>query len=263
MATEINDPTTYNSFAKFSFYYANGLGISNDATTPNTLLDIATGSILDSTETYQIFTETPLVINAALNGLNGLDTGTFAEATVYAVYLVADPVDLQPTGAMISTSLTGPLMPFGYSAYALIGYATTAAAAAHFLPGYWSAGNTTVRTFTFDAPLATAVTAGTATTYTNVNLTAMVPNVPNLPVQLYTSYLPAAAGNILSLQAGNAVGAQAVVTGQVAAVHTTQIDTILAQPVVISTVSSPVINYKVGSGSDAVAIDVAGYNFFL
>ena len=262
MANEINDPTQYNSFATFGVYYANGLGISNDATTPNTLLDVATGSIMDSTQTYQIFTESPLVINAALNGLNGLDTGTFAAATVYAVYLVADPVALQATGAMISKSLTGPLMPFGYSAYALIGYATTAAGAAHFLPGYWSAGNSSLRMFTFDAPLATAVTAGASTTYANVNLIHAVPNVANLPVSIYSVYTPAAAGNTLSLQAGNATGAQAVVTGQVATVPVVSISEVLAQPVTITSVVSPVVNYKV-IASDAVAVDVAGYTFFI
>ena len=69
-------------------YYINGLGISNDATTPLTVLDVAPGSCLDSTGTYQLNSNSSITINAAVNGLNGLDTGTFAQAKVYAVYVV-------------------------------------------------------------------------------------------------------------------------------------------------------------------------------
>jgi hypothetical protein len=244
-------------------YYINGLGISNNATTPNTLLNVAPGSCLDSTGTYQFNSNVTLTINAAVNGLNGLDTGTFAQATVYAVYVVWDPVHNKVAGAMISLSNTAPLLPFGYNAFLLIGYATTVSNAAHFLPGYWTAGNTSARTFTFDAFQATAVTAGASTSYANVNLITLIPNIPNTPVQVYTAYTPNAASHTLSLQAGLATGAQAIVTGQVASVVVSTISTILAQPVTISTVVSPVINYKVSNGSDAVAVDVAGYTWFV
>ena len=243
-------------------YYINGLGIFNDATTPNTLLDIFPGSCLDSTGTFQFNSNVTLVINAAVNGLNGLDTGTFAAATVYGVYVVWDAVHNKIAGAMLSKSYTQPLLPSGYGQFLLIGYATTAAGSAVFLKGYWSAGNASARTFTYDAFLVTAVTAGTSTSYANVNLIAMVPNVPNTPVQIYTSFVPATAGDTLSLQAGNATGAQAIVTGQVAAIHVTTIDTILAQPVTISSVVSPVVNYKL-SAAGVVAVDVAGYQWFV
>lgn len=249
-------------YGQYLPYYINGLGISNDGTTPNTLLDIAPGSCLDSTGSFQLSSNATITINSAINGLNGLDTGTIAASKVYAVYMVWDPVSLQPNAAMISLSQTTPLMPFGYNAFLLIGYVTTDVSA-NFLKGYWSAGNGTLRTFTYDAYLATSITAGHATTYTNVNLINMVPNVANTPVQVYTSYVGATAGNALNMQAGNATAAQSTVTCQVATVAVTGISTVLAQPVVISTVSSPVINYKESNASDAVAIDVAGYQWFV
>ncbi len=248
-------------------YYINGLGISNDATTPNTLLNIAAGSCLDSTGTFQLNSNAVIQINAGVNGLNGLDTGTFAQAKVYAVYMVWDPVTLQANGAMLSLSLTQPLMPFGYSAFLLIGYATTISNAAHFLPGYWSAGNSSVRTFTFDAFQATAVTAGNATAYatTPVNLITLVPNVNNTPVSVYTDFSGNAAGDTLRMQSGNGTGDQVIITAPVVTgtAHTTTLSTVLAQSVVISTVSSPVIGYKVSSASDAVAISVAGYTWYV
>lgn len=246
-------------------YYINGLGISNDATTPNTVLDIAAGSCLDVTGTFQLNSNAVIKINAAVNGLNGLDTGTFAQAKLYAVYVVWDPVSLQPTGAMISLNQSTPLLPFGYSAYLLIGYAATISNAAHFLPGYWSAGNSSTRTFTYDAFQATAVTAGASTSYAPVNLIAFVPNVNNTPVSIYTNFSANGAADTLSLQAGNATGDQVIITGAVVAgtAHTTTLSTVLAQSVALSTVISPVINYKVSSGSDAVAVDVAGYTWYV
>lgn len=248
-------------------YYINGLGISNDATTPNTILDISPGSCLDSTGTFQLNSNAVIKINAAVNGLNGLDTGTFAQAKIYAVYVVWDPVHNKPAGAMISLNQSTPLLPFGYGTFLLIGYATTISNAAHFLPGYWSAGNASVRTFTYDAFQATAVTAGAATSYATgpVNLIALVPNVNNTPVSIYTNFSANGAGDTLSMQSGNGTGDQVIITGSVVAgtAHTTTLSTLLAQSVVISTVSSPVINYKVSSGSDAVAIDVAGYTWYV
>lgn len=262
--SETYDTQTYVQYGQNSPYYINGFGISNDATTPNTLLDIAAGSCLDSTGTYQLNNNVSITINAAVNGINGLDTGAFAASTVYAVYLVWDPVSFNTTGAMISKSLVTPLMPFGYSAFLLIGYAVTDGST-HFLKGYWSAGNSTLRTFTYDAFQATSITAGASTTYANVNLITLVPNVNNTPVSIFTNFSGNAAADTLSLQSGNGTGDQVIITASVVTgtAHTTTLSTVLAQSVVISTVSSPVINYKVSSGSDAVAVDVAGYTWYV
>lgn len=269
----------------------NGFAISNDATTPNTLLDVGPGLCRDTTNTFDInlgnwFGEIPAqtvgtslvngfqtavsnpsantstVINAALNGVNGLDTGTFAAAKIYYVHVIFDQTGNNAPACIISLSRTAPTLPAGYSTWRWIGQATTAAGGATFVAGYWQ-GAENERLFFYDAPLATAITAGHATSATNVNLIAAVPNINNLPVWLYTSYVPATAGNALSLQPGNGTGFPVVVTGQVATVAVTTNSLLLSQSVVISTVSSPVVNYKETNASDAVAIDVAGYQYSL
>ena len=70
----VNAGQTSKAFPYQSFipFYFNGLGLSNDATTPNTKLDVAPGSCLDSTGTFQLTLSSAVVINAAANGLNGL-----------------------------------------------------------------------------------------------------------------------------------------------------------------------------------------------
>lgn len=251
-------PVSSIQFGQVDWKYANGLRLSNNVATPNTKLDIATGSILDSTEVYQMILSTAVTINTGTVGLNGLDTGVLLASKVYLIYLVSDPVTQQVTGAIASLSTT-PILPFGYSAYKLIGYAVTDSSV-HFLKGYWTAGNSTARLFMYDAPQATAVTAGAATTATGVALTTLVPSVDNLPVWLYTDMTPSAAGRTLSLTPGNATGIAVKLTGQVATVHVTANSQVLSQLVA----AVPTINYLWSAGGgDAVAINVAGYQFFI
>ncbi len=243
----------YQSFIPF---YFNGLGISNDATTPNTKLDVATGSCLDSTGTFQLTLSTAVVINAASNGLNGLDTGSLAASTVYKVFIVADPVTQQASGAMISASAT-PLLPYGYSAYALIGYVTTDASV-HFLAGYWSDNDSARRTFTYDAPII-ALSGGTQTGYTGVALTSFVPPVANTPVVIYSNFTANAAADIENLQGYNSTGDAVTIIAPVAGAtaHTTSQNTVLAQ---LNT-AAPSIKYKVSAGS--LSLYVCGYTFDL
>lgn len=252
-------PVSSAQFAQTPWKYVNGLTISNNATTPNTKLDVASGSILDSTGVYQLSLPAAVTLNAASTGLNGIDTGTFAASKVYAVYLVADPVTQQTSGIMISLSLTGPLMPYGYSAYALIGYAVTDASV-HFLPGYWKGVNSDRRLFMFDAPQATAVTAGAATTATGVSLAALVPAQPNVPTWLAIDATPSAASRVLSLTGGNQTGITAKITSQVTSVHVTANVYVMSQLVA----GVPTVNYLWSAGGgDAVAINVAGFEYFL
>ncbi len=264
MSVDNNQTSKAFPYSSFIPFYFNGLAISNDATTPNTLLDIAPGSCLDSTGTFQLTLSSPVVINIANSGLNGLDTGTIAASKVYAVYVVCDPVTQQSSGAMLSLNLVTPLLPYGYSAYAKIGYVTIGSGST-IVKGYWSDNDAARRIFTYDAFQATAVTAGASTSYANVDLTKFVPLINNLLVSVYTNFSANAAGDTLSLQCGNGTGDQAIIIAPVVAgtAHTTTISSILAQTVAISTVPSPTINYKVSSGSDAVAVSIAGYTFDL
>jgi hypothetical protein len=245
-----------------------GLIVSNNATTPNTKLDISAGTARDSNNVMDItlgaanpnlqnITVTaPLTINAAINGANGLDTGTFAASKVYNVYAIADSRYIQPVAALLSlNSSSTPTMPFGYDSYRLIGYAVTDASI-HFLPMYiYGSGNW--RTFAFDAPQATAVTAGNATSYTAVALTTLVPASENLPVSIAFAFTPGAASRTLKMTPGNATGDAVTITGQVTSVVVSDNVTVMAKV----TSAVPEIDYKVSNSGDAVAINVAGFSF--
>jgi|SRR5688572_7156551 len=253
------------------FIYVTGLNVSNNATTPNTKIDIAAGQCRDfndvmditlgsSNENLQGNTVTaPLTINASTNGAGGLDTGTFAASKVYAVYMIGDSRYYNPTSAVISLSLTGPTMPFGYDSHRLIGFAVTDSSV-HFLKMWVSSGlqgRSNFRQFFFDAPQATSITAGNATSYTAIDLTALVPAIDNLAVNVFSALTPGAAGRGIFLQGANSTGDAVVELGQVTSVVLNSYNWVLSQ--LVSSV--PKINYKVSNSGDAVAIKIAGFNF--
>lgn len=249
--------------------YISGLVVSRAS---NTTLSISAGICRDSTNSVDMgvgvdnpnangqYVAAPITLNAAINGANGLDTGSFAASKVYSVFLITDSRGYEQTAAIMTlASNSAPLIPSGYDVYRLIGYAISDSST-HFLAGY-TAGSYNDRIFFYDAPQATAITAGNATSYTAVNLIALVPNVNNLLVYVNSAFTPGAAGRAFNMQPGNATGDAVTILGQVTSVVLDNQNVVLAQPTTISSVSSPTINYKVANSGDAVAIKVGGFRF--
>lgn len=241
------------------FLYAYGCLASNDATTPNTKIDMTAGQVRDSNDILDIIISTGMTINAAVNGYNGLDTGSLGASKMYDIYAIADSSNKNPSGFILTLdSNSSPLMPFGYDSLRRVGFWMTDSSS-HFLLGYMSGGSNG-RSFVYDAPQATAVTAGAATAYTAVDLSNLVP-VPaagvNIPVSIAYAYTPNAASHTFKMQPVNATGDAVTITGQVASVVFSDNVTVLAQ----LASAKPEINYKVSNGSDAVAINVAGFSF--
>lgn len=254
------------------FLYINEAVVSNNVTTPNTVLNLSAGIMRDSTNTYDLNignfngqvnqSATPNVvtnINCAINGLNGLDTGSLTASKLYYIYVVSDPVSGMASGAMASLAApsVGPLLPFGYSVFRHVGYAVTDASV-HFLL-FYQGGNNNARVFNFDAPQATAVTAGNATSFTAINLAAWVPPVENNPVSLAYAFTPGAASRVLNLTPGNATGNAVTITGQVTSVVMSGNAEVMSKV----TSSVPEVDYKVTNSGDAVAVNVAGFKFFI
>lgn len=247
----------YIAYKQKPFYFAYGLGLSNNATTPNTSLDVAAGGCMDSTATKQIILDSSLTIDATTTGVNALDTGSLAANKLYAVYVIADGFTAQAPAAIMSLDATNPLMPFAYDFYRLIGYVATDSSA-HFLKGYWTAGDDQTRQFFYDAPQATSITAGAATSYTTVALTNLVPAVDNVVVSVAYDMTPSAAGRALYLQPYGATGDAFIANGQVSTVHVNGNAEVLAK----LNSAAPSIAYKwTAGGGDAVALDVAGYKW--
>ncbi|SFT11875.1 right-handed parallel beta-helix repeat-containing protein [Methylobacterium sp. yr668] len=102
-----------------------GLTLSNDATTPASVIGIAPGSATSSNGAAPIVLKTALSKSvgsawSAGSGGGALDTGTLAASTWYHVYLIGNPAT-GATDVIVSTSATAPALPSGYSLTRRIG----------------------------------------------------------------------------------------------------------------------------------------------
>lgn len=242
------------------FLYINGLVVSNDATTPNTKVDLSAGICRDSNDVMDINLLSAVVINTASIGhINGLDQGVLLASRLYAIYAIGDSTNKnQPAGLISLAANSAPLMPFGYDSYRKVGYARTDGTV-HFLKAYIS-GNNSARRFTYDAPLATSITAGTSATYAAIDLSNIVPAVDQSPVVFKADWTANAAADTFNMQGGNSTGDQWSLIAPVAGgtAHTIGFGVVLSQLVA----GVPTSNYKV-SAVGGVAINVAAFEFFI
>ena len=229
------------------FYYVNDIQIK---TITNTTVQISAGQCRDSTNTYDITLPSAVTINAAVNGLNGLDTGTFAASTFYYVYVIASPNQALPVGCILSTSLTAPTMPYGYGIFRRVG-SMVANSATHFINVYVK-GKGTEREYFFDS-LVTVLTATGNTAFTSLALSTLgaVPPTSQL-AYLQATLLPATAGNQAHIKPTGGASYQ-FMYAPVISQNSTQSMWVSLNPTGNS------IDYQTTSGSDALTINVFGY----
>lgn len=247
--------------------YVNGLAISNNATTPNTKIDVAAGQCRDSNNLVDLLlgdylgqgygtANSTTTINAAINGANGLDTGSLAASTFYYVYVIGDSSSKNPTAAMMSLSATAPVMPFGYDSMRLIGAVKTDGSS-HLLL-FYETGNGSSRFFQWDAPIAVTVTdSGTSATYSAMNLATGVPASNYGSAQLYAVWDPNAAGDVLNFTPSGATGDYVVNTAVGTAIQDLMF---LIKPLTVSSV--PKVSYKISAGT-LTGVKVMGFNLNL
>lgn len=101
-----------------------GLVLANNATTPNSKVDISTGQARDSTDTYDLRLASGITVDLAASGANGLDTGSKAASSTYHIYLIRRASDAALAG-LASTSATSPALPSGYTAFRRLGAVVT------------------------------------------------------------------------------------------------------------------------------------------
>ena len=225
------------------------------ARTGNAAATVELGQARDSTNVNDIVLSAQATLNAATTGINGLDNGSLAASTLYALFVVGDSTNNNDSGILLSLSSTAPLLPVGYDMFRLIGYLRTDGSS-YFLAGYWS-GSANERTFVYDVPIATAVTAGSSNTYAPVVLTSFVPPFQNVLAKVELNWTANAAGDTMAIQPFSAVGDTLKYIAGVAgaSAHTLVREYVQAQ----LNSGAPEINYKVSAGS--LAVNVSGYQY--
>lgn len=159
--------------------------VTGDAT-----ITITAGTCTDSSAHNYIFSSSTLTIDAAIAGAGGLDTGTLAASTLYAILVIDSSIALaqglsNSTGVVqgmltLASTETTPTLGtkiingtlYGYDEFRVVGYALTDGSA-DFLPGVWS-GTGIEREFQFAEQLA-VLAAGAQTSFTTVDIDNAVP----------------------------------------------------------------------------------------
>lgn len=240
------------------FLYASGMQFSNNATTPNTKVDVSAGQCRDSTDSIDLVVSSGLTVDATVTGYDGLDTGSLAASSFYKLFAIGDSSNFNPEGFILTlASNSYPVMPYGYDSYRLIGFMLTDGSS-HFLPFYMSTSAATgnYRYVQYDAPIAVTVTAsGTSATYSAMDLSVAVPSVNFEKVKIYAKWDPNAAGDTLTFQSAGGTGNWLINTAISTPVQDFTFDIL---PVIASSV--PKISYKVSAGT-LTAVTVMGYCF--
>lgn len=256
--------------------YISGLSISPASTT---LLAVAPGAARDSNNILDMVVglqnyfgidnpavqfqgyQPGLLINSAVNGVNGLDTGTIAASTQYAVYLIGDSRLYNTTAAMISlTSNVSPIMPSGYDSNRLIGFIETDGSS-HFVYATHKPQNIAGLLQYFNSPAISVLSGGNATTFTAIDLTtnSAIPTttLPNVIVDLLVTFTPAAAGDVVQFRptGSSATSNIPTIVGITAGIAQSQ----YLQMIAGVGSSKPEIDYLVTSGSDSVNVSVAAW----
>lgn len=102
-----------------------GLTLSNDASTPNSIIDIAPGGAADSTAFQYMRLASAITKNvtaawAAGTGNGSLDTGSLQASKFYHVHLIYDPATAA-VDVLTSLSYSNPVLPTGYTNFVQIG----------------------------------------------------------------------------------------------------------------------------------------------
>lgn len=160
----------------------------------------------------------PVSILSTRNGAAGLDTGTIAASTFYAVYAIGDSYGLNPGSALISANLAAPVLPSGYDMYFRIGFVKTNGSGS--ILAFAQAGSGLDRWMYYDTPIATNITSGSATSYEAIDLTNSLPVNMQTQMSFYCSYVPTGAPGILIIAAGQSASGPgyAVSSGSVSGV---------------------------------------------
>ena len=256
--------------------YISGLQLSAATPTAGTVIAVSPGAARDSTNSIDMVVglqdyfnidhpavafdgfQAGLFINSAVNGVNGLDSGTIAASTQYAIYLIGDSRNYKTTAAVLSlTSNTAPLLPQGYDSYRLIGFWATDGSS-HFVYATVKPQNIGGALAYFNSPGVSVLSGGNATTFTAIDLTtnAAVPTttLQNIIVTLLVTFTPAAVGDTVQFRptGSTATGGLPTITGITAGFAQSQYIQVIAG---VGS-SKPEIDYKVTSGSDAVSVTV-------
>ena len=153
------------------------LVIENTTANPTFQMDIdADEIVLQNSSSFPfIVKNVNETVDITVSGVNGLDTGSEAADTWYAVHVITDSSGTEPTKGMFSLSDTAPTMPSGYDVFRRVGWIKNDASS-NFMK-FIQTGKGKHRIVWYDHERADVkiLNEGTATAMTVVDCSAFIP----------------------------------------------------------------------------------------
>lgn len=204
----------------------------------------------------------PLIIDTAVVGPNGLDSGVLAASSKYLVYLIGDSRNFNPVAGLMSLySNQYPLLPSGYDSYRLLGGVGTTAGTIFDVVANFR--NYIYQKSSFIQPSVSVLAGGNSIAFAPVALTAGVPTTTDTFVIAYLDvvFTPAAAGHVVQIRPTGSTATSGLVTivGQAAGVAQTSCVSVMTDV----SGGQPSIDYKVSAAGDSVSMLVRGYSVTL
>lgn len=232
--------------------YVNGLDITRTAAKT---ISLAAGAARDSTNTNDIVLSSPVTINGAAVGANGVDVAAIVLNKFYAVYVIGDSTKYQDTAGLLSLDVSSPNLPAGYDMFRRVGWILTDGSADILI--FYQNGAGQERRYWYDVGIS-ELSGGSDTTFTAVDLATSVPPIAT-NVNFRATYTPnGATDNAEFLPFGSSASNGIVrLAAGVAGAQTLNV----VVPCELDS-AVPKILYKVTSG-DTLTLLTAGYNDYL
>jgi hypothetical protein len=160
-----------------------GLRVVCDSLTQCT---IGVGQCADSTDTYKIDVPSALTVTITTSGAGGLDTGSEAASTWYAVFVISDSTGTNSPVGLFSLSATSPTLPSGYDIFRRVGWVRNNASSDFRRFEQQDSGSSRLIRYQESLTDLLVLNAGGATSYTDISLTSYVPTTSEV-ANLYTA----------------------------------------------------------------------------
>lgn len=166
----------------------------------NTVLNVAAGRARSDDNINDILLTDGAIINTAVVGANGIDTGVLQASKHYYVYAISSSYGDEVPATIVSLSATTPYMPGTYDSKRLIAHWRTNGST-QFIKGY-VVGNGKYRTHFFD-DMIKVLNDGTSATLALIDLDTAVPPVQNTSVLIQDEFTPATANDYVTYVPGD------------------------------------------------------------
>lgn len=236
-----------NTIVNNGLLYVTGLDL---AVTGNTSMTMQAGQARNNTNINDIVLSSAVTLDATIVGANGLDAGTLAVSTFYAIHVIGSSTFAAPSAMLLSLSATNPYLPLNYDMFLRVGFVKTDSSA-NILAQWWD-GHSADRQVWYDAPIE-QFSGGTSTTFSATSLVGEVPLNPTTII-IQGVFTPNAAGDFVSFRPTGSSSTNGI-TPYTA--ESTTAATFQCMARVGQSAGTPYLDYLVSAGS--LALYIAGY----